>query len=142
MKMRVKFINDPRGFFGLLFLSIFASLVWCVSTKNSAPNPQLVIIAFTILFGIPALLCIVWLILRTEIIAITDEHLICRNRFSKTVINFSDITEVSDRTKITYGIDGCKYECWCISDSNGQTVDIVKRKNREYILDLIKKADK
>ena len=142
--MRKKFINDHVGFIVLLFLLSLSLLFlyFPIRYAYTSPNPMAVIVAFSILFGVTSLICLLWLILRTEIIAVYSDSIVYWCCAKKTIIYISDISQIIQTKKITYGLEGYKYDCWKIVDSAGRSISIVQTNNRKQTINIIKEQAK
>ena len=139
--MKKFFINDKVGFLVLLFLLLCLSTFLCLSLAfaYTQPDPMAAIIICSITFGSLSLVCLIWLLVRTEIIFVCDTRVICF-RFAKkrSVIDISDIREIKNIKRLTYGIDGHRYDCWQILSSSGHSISIVRTGKRKRLIDFIK----
>ena len=138
--MKKSFINDMVGFFVLLFLLFSCLSLLCLSLAyaHTQPDPSATRVLCSIVFGSSSLLCLLWLLLRTEIIFINSTRVVCFAFMKKISVDISNVIEIKNVKKLTYGIDGHRYECWQILDFSGRSISIVQTKRREKLMNAVK----
>lgn len=138
--MQKKFLNDMVGFFVLsvLALTFMMFLILSFALSYTVANPVALRTVSSLLYGSLSLSCLIWLILRTELIFIDTRGVKCVSFVKKsTTITYCDVTEIVNTSKITYGLDGCEYDCWQIKDSTGKSISIIKTKKRVTLIGFI-----
>ena len=134
--MKKRFINDPIGFFSMIFLMIMGFLLLVFFLKSSE---ALVVNVGLVIFGVPLLFCLIWLILLTEFISINNRKIKCFRMFRRTItINISEIKEITVKQKMTYGFGNHEDLAWRIEDHFGNSISIFQSKSREKIIEYIR----
>ena len=103
----------------------------------TAQNTITYVIICLAVFGTLVLTCLIWLLLRTEIIIVGNGSVTYLRFFTKTTIKFTEISEITLSKHLTYGMDGLMYESWQITDLSGRSIHIVQSKRRKRIIEFI-----
>ena len=141
--MKKRLINEPIGFFVLLFLTLglLSFLLISLIYAHSDSNPFAFRMIALMIYSPTALFCLVWLTIKTEFISVNNEEIKSFKIFRKRVaIRISEIKKITNQKIVIYGIDSPAYPCWKIEDHSGNAIYIIQYKIRRKIIDSIQET--
>lgn len=138
--MRKKFINDSFsiGLWLILCSLCVLMLILPFVFAKTHPNSLTVRIVFSIMWGLPTILCIVAILLKTELIDVNVNQIESKKFLrGKTVLLLSEVVEIRE-IKMPDCMNGSPCDAWEFLDARGKTISIYKSKRRGKLISFIK----
>ena len=136
--MKKYYINEPIDFSFMVLGLAFTIFIMIFSFVYNADSVVKMVIIF-VWYGMMVTLCVVWLIKNTEFIIIDEEKIVCTGlKGHKTEIKISEIKELCfSKTKVG-SITASPNDCWKITDTKDESINIICYKTRNCVIDKIK----